>query len=473
MLGAEAVIGARGRDDGAVNRGAVYVFRGTAAGWSQIQKLAPEVAFANEEFGHAVSLGGQTLAVGAPSSPREASGAGGVWIYRSNGVSWDFAVRIPSPEPTVGGSFGCAVDVDRSFGSNALIVGARRERFGGVGAGKAYVFRRDPAGAWAIESLLTPEVPATDNDEFGQAVALHGDWAFAGAPGDDRAGVNAGAVIAFRRVAGVWSRTQVIVSPRAEVLGEFGAAIAFDGTRLVVGAYREDGGAVDAGRVHVFEFSSGVWTSVASIDSPTPAPTGEFGCALAVESNAICVGAQRETGGVTLSGQATLFRRIDAAWTPVARVVSPAAQASEFAGASVAMSSMRVVLGVPLRALSGPYQGCAQLVDLAGDCDGDLVPDLAEIADGAPDCDANRVPDACDIAAGAVDADGNGVPDGCEVKPCPADITGNGVVSGSDLALLLDEWGSANPSGSVDLDGDGFVGASDLAIVLSSWGPCP
>ena len=388
-------------------------------------------------------------------------------------MSWDFAARIPSPEPTVGGFFGCAVDVDRSPGSDVMIVGARRERLDGVGAGKAYVFRRDSAGAWVIESLLTPETPATENDDFGQSVALHGDWAFVGAPGDDGAGVNAGTVIAFRRVAGVWSRFQVIVSPRAEVLGEFGAAIGFDGTRLVVGAYREDGGAVDAGRVHVFEFSSGAWAQVASVNSPTPVPTGEFGCAVAVESDAICVGAQRETGRITLSGQATLFRRVGAMWTAVARVASPASQASEFAGASVALSSMRVVLGVPLRALSGPYQGCAQLFDLAADCDGDLVPDLAAIADGAPDCNANSVPDACDIAADAVDADGNGVPDECEVKPCPADITGNGVVSGSDLALLLDEWGSANPSPSVDLDGDGFVGASDLAMVLSSWGPCP
>lgn len=473
ILGAQAVFGVRGRDDGASNRGAVYVFRSTSGAWSQAQKLAPEIAIANEEFGHAVSLGGATLAIGAPRSPRELAQAGGVWVYRTNGVSWDFAARVPSPAPEVGGYFGCAVDVDRASASEAVIVGARRERIDGVPCGKAYIFRRNASGAWTPEATLVPPAPATENDDFGQAVLLHGEWAFVGAPGEDTAGVNAGAVFAYRRVAGAWTLAQTLISPQAEDLGEFGCALAIDGSQLVVGAYREDGGAIDAGRVHVFGFASAIWGPSATLNSPTPAVTGEFGCSVAAEAGAICVGAQREAGGVALSGQATLFRRVGATWTAVARVASPASQASEFAGSAVAMNGLRVVFGAPLRNIGGPYQGCAQLADLAGDCDGDLVPDLAEIAEGAPDCNANRVPDACDIAAGAIDADANGIPDSCEIKPCPADLSGNGVVSAADLAILLDEWGTAGQISGADLDGNGTVGAADITLLLTAWGACP
>jgi hypothetical protein len=53
---------------------------------------------------------------------------------------------------------------------------------------------------------------------------------------------------------------------------------------------------------------------------------------------------------------------------------------------------------------------------------------------------------------------------------CPADIDGDGTVGASDLASLLNAWGTANAV--ADLDGDGVVGASDLAALLNAWGAC-
>ena len=53
---------------------------------------------------------------------------------------------------------------------------------------------------------------------------------------------------------------------------------------------------------------------------------------------------------------------------------------------------------------------------------------------------------------------------------CPADIDGNGTVGASDLAALLNAWGTANAV--ADLDGDGVVGAPDLAALLNAWGAC-
>ncbi|MFN9078715.1 MAG: GC-type dockerin domain-anchored protein, partial [bacterium] len=53
---------------------------------------------------------------------------------------------------------------------------------------------------------------------------------------------------------------------------------------------------------------------------------------------------------------------------------------------------------------------------------------------------------------------------------CPADLDGNGTVGASDLAGLLNAWGTANAA--ADLDGNGVVGAPDLAALLNAWGPC-
>jgi hypothetical protein len=61
---------------------------------------------------------------------------------------------------------------------------------------------------------------------------------------------------------------------------------------------------------------------------------------------------------------------------------------------------------------------------------------------------------------------------GCDyTNPCPADIDGNGSVGSSDLAALLNAWGTADPAS--DLDGSGSVGSADLAALLNAWGACP
>jgi hypothetical protein len=51
-----------------------------------------------------------------------------------------------------------------------------------------------------------------------------------------------------------------------------------------------------------------------------------------------------------------------------------------------------------------------------------------------------------------------------------ADLNGDGCVSPADLALLLGEWGTADPI--ADLDASGVVGPSDLALLLGAWTGC-
>ena len=59
---------------------------------------------------------------------------------------------------------------------------------------------------------------------------------------------------------------------------------------------------------------------------------------------------------------------------------------------------------------------------------------------------------------------------------CPADCApfgGDEVVGVLDLLQVLAEWGLAGASGPCDLDRDDDVDVSDLAFLLESWGTCP
>jgi len=60
---------------------------------------------------------------------------------------------------------------------------------------------------------------------------------------------------------------------------------------------------------------------------------------------------------------------------------------------------------------------------------------------------------------------------GCDYSnPCPEDLDASGSVGSSDLAVLLNAWGSANAA--ADIDDDGVVGSTDLAAILNAWGAC-
>jgi hypothetical protein len=88
-------------------------------------------------------------------------------------------------------------------------------------------------------------------------------------------------------------------------------------------------------------------------------------------------------------------------------------------------------------------------LDVTGDCDGDGIVDFVEIFNGAPDADLNGIPDNCAPA-------------------CPADLNGDHVVNATDLATLMNSWGTP----AADLNGDATTSAADLSILLSSWGNC-
>jgi hypothetical protein len=57
-----------------------------------------------------------------------------------------------------------------------------------------------------------------------------------------------------------------------------------------------------------------------------------------------------------------------------------------------------------------------------------------------------------------------------EINICIADITADGQVDIEDLLMVIDQFGTNDPT--ADVNGDGIVDISDLLEVVGSWGPC-
>lgn len=88
------------------------------------------------------------------------------------------------------------------------------------------------------------------------------------------------------------------------------------------------------------------------------------------------------------------------------------------------------------------------------------------------DCNGNGVPDAVELLIEpASDANQDGTIDACR---CACDLVQDGLVNGSDMAIVLNFWGTDGAQfAGVDINGDGTVDGVDLAAVLGAWGPCP
>src|SRR5205807_234948 len=75
----------------------------------------------------------------------------------------------------------------------------------------------------------------------------------------------------------------------------FGSSAALSGNQVLVGAFRNDTGATDAGSAYVFNATSGAL--IATLSNPTPASEDYFGQSVAVSGNIAVVGASGDDAG--------------------------------------------------------------------------------------------------------------------------------------------------------------------------------
>ena len=197
-------------DISALDAGAAYVFERAANGAiSQTAYVKASNTEANDDFGFAVALDADTLAVGAPGED-SATGAD-----QNNNAQLD--------------------------------------------AGAVYVYRRDSNGNWQQEAYLKAANPGL-RDFFGSSLTLAGDLLAVGAPGQrsDSTGINqddlnesavdSGAVYLFERDANsTWNQIAFLKASNTDAADLFGRSLTFHGDTLVIGAPDEASSATGVG----------------------------------------------------------------------------------------------------------------------------------------------------------------------------------------------------------------------------------
>lgn len=234
-------------------------------------------------------------------------------------------------------------------GDTAVVGNPGDDNIGGTAAGSAYVFVQS-GGVWTQQVKLLASDGA-EGDTFGTSVAIYGDTIIVGAQQDDHAGgAQSGSAYIFVRSGGVWSQQAKLTASDAAANDFFGISVALFKDTAVIGAFNDDHTSlIDPGGAYVFVRCGTTWSQQTKLTAADAAAGDRFGRSVAIHENRAVVGASSEdNAGGNNAGAAYVFVRAGTFWSQTHKLTASDAAADDFFGDAVAVYEDTIVSGSPV-----------------------------------------------------------------------------------------------------------------------------
>ena len=266
-----------------------------------------------------------------------------------------------------------------SISGNYAIVGASSEDEDASeantisSAGSAYIYAKDQGGPdnWGLVKKITAPVRA-ENDRFGYAVSISGDYAIIGAYEEDEDVAEAntlagsGSAYIFKKDQGGtdnWGQLKKITASIRDVQDWFGFSVSIKGGYAIVGAHLEKEDTLEAntlnfpGSAYIFKKDFGGtdnWGQIKKITASVRGNNDLFGWSVAIDGEYAIVGADvededaSEANTVSSAGSAYIYKRDQGGpdnWGQVRKIVAPVRAEQDNFGVSVAIDGDYAVVG--------------------------------------------------------------------------------------------------------------------------------
>ena len=320
ISGNYAIVSAYFEDDASgATSGKAYIFNVTTGAllWTLDNPNAYSTS-AGDQFGWSVAISGNYAIVSAAYED-DAGGTSSGKAYIYNVATGALLQTLDNPTAygaSVGDNFGQSVAIS----GNYAIVGALGEDdAGGIYSSKAYIFNVTTGAL--LSTLDNPNAYGTSAfDYFGRYVAMSGNYAIVGASGEaDTGGAGSGKAYIYNVTTGALVHTLNNPNAYSTRAGDnFGTSVAISGNYAIVGAaYEDDASGTSSGKAYIFNVTTGALLS--TLDNPNAYSTSAvdyFSWSVAISGNYAIVGAKDEddAGGIN-SGKAYIFNTVNTAWT--------------------------------------------------------------------------------------------------------------------------------------------------------------
>jgi hypothetical protein len=271
-----------------------------------------------------------------------------------------FIKQLNQPSAGVSDRFGRSIAIYGDF----IAVGSPFGDFGGTDRGEVLIFEKNRGGNdnWGlVTTLRSPN--ASNQDNFGNSVALYENILVVGARLDDGSGENisnAGEAYVFGP-SGLnnWVLIKVLNSPNQSVDDFFGSSVAIYNDYIVVGAPNDDGATEaisNAGEAYVFKKDQGGinnWGLIKTLNSPNESVDDLFGSSVAIYEDYIVIGAPNDDGAteaINNTGEAYVFKKDQDGtdnWGLIKTLNSPNESVGDLFGSSVSIHGDYIVIGAP------------------------------------------------------------------------------------------------------------------------------
>ena len=217
--------------------GRAYIFTRSVNTFAQQQVINNPTGDYNDQFGVSVSIDSTTLAVGSANCTVGSNAwQGKVYMYKNAGASYNFTNEIMYSAGNAGDNFGWAV----SLNGNDLAIGCPRFDIGGtlVNCGAVFTVARDGNGDFPGSniSMITSSEQASEN-QFGHSVTVYQKKLLIGAPGGNNNFSNNyyGAVHLYTRPGAAWQFARVL--SRGNSASDFfnGFSVSLQGLAYIIG----------------------------------------------------------------------------------------------------------------------------------------------------------------------------------------------------------------------------------------------
>ena len=252
--GKTVAIGSSESDQNGENSGLVKIYNYNGSAWTQLGKdINGDSAVDNFGFSVSISSNGSIVAVGAPLNNDNGVDSGHVKVYQFNGLSW---LQLGANINGESDSDQLGFSVSLSSNGTILAIGANKNDSNGADSGHVKVYQYS-SDSW--QQLGSDIIGEASVDFSGNAVSLssNGETLSVGSEYNDGNGTDSGHVRVYNYNGTIWSQLGAdIDGEEADDQSGHSISLSSDGTRLAVGAYKNDGNGSNSGHVRVYDLAN-------------------------------------------------------------------------------------------------------------------------------------------------------------------------------------------------------------------------
>ncbi len=290
LSGDTVLVGVPNDDDAGTSSGSSYVYTRNNNSWSEQTKILPMPDEANyEQFGYAVDIDGDTAVVGAYRDDNFVRDAGAAYIYRFDGTSWNLHTKLFASDRAANDHFGKAVAID----GNTVVIGARGDSDFGRYTGSAYVFTFDGTNWTETAKLLASDAAADDG--FGSSVDISGNKIIVDGRGNDDFGSYSGSAYIFTFDGTNWTEEAKLLASDGVAGHFFGYTVSIDGNTAMIGAPRDSAQGLRRGAAYIFTYDGSNWVETTKLMAASGTDGEQLGYSVSLHGNTAVAGTQSQS----------------------------------------------------------------------------------------------------------------------------------------------------------------------------------